>query len=105
VRIGRVWPVAGSSPCGGRDAHDSMFSASVRYRVARLTPNVSAIRCLIIRRRCVRVSSTTGIYNCLAMFAKRDRCSWCATVMVLVGPLRCLARIRSASPARGLSRS
>ena len=44
-----------------RDAHDSMFSASVRYRVARLTPNVSAIRCLIIRRRCCRRVAGGGL--------------------------------------------
>jgi hypothetical protein len=41
----------------------------------------------------------------LAMLANRDRCSWWATVTVLVGPLRCLAIIKSASPPRGSSRS
>lgn len=38
-----------------------------------------------------------------AMSAKREYMPWNATVTVLVGPLRCLATIRSASPARGLS--
>lgn len=38
-----------------------------------------------------------------AMSANREYMPWKATVTVLVGPLRCLATIRSASPARGLS--
>lgn len=38
-----------------------------------------------------------------AMSVKREKWPWKATVIVSVGPLRCLATIRSASPARGLS--
>ena len=42
-------------------------------------------------------------YSPTAMSAKREKWPWNATVIVSVGPLRCLATIRSASPARGLS--
>ena len=38
-----------------------------------------------------------------AMSVKREKWPWNATVMVSVGPLRCFATIRSASPARGES--
>lgn len=38
-----------------------------------------------------------------AMSAKRLKWPWKPTVMVRVGPFRCLAMMRSASPARGLS--
>lgn len=38
-----------------------------------------------------------------AMSVKREKWPWKATVIVSVGPLRCFATIRSASPARGLS--
>ncbi len=41
----------------------------------------------------------------IAMSTKRDRCSWAATVIVSVGPFRCLATMKSASPARGDSLS
>jgi hypothetical protein len=40
-----------------------------------------------------------------AMGAKREYWPWNVTVTVSVGPLRCLARIRSASPLRGDSGS
>jgi hypothetical protein len=39
------------------------------------------------------------------MGANREYCPWKVTVTVSVGPLRCLARIRSASPLRGDSGS
>lgn len=39
------------------------------------------------------------------MSANREKCPWNATVIVRVGPFLCLATMRSASPARGLSRS
>ena len=38
-----------------------------------------------------------------AMSVNREKWPWKATVMVSVGPLRCLATMRSASPARGES--
>ena len=38
-----------------------------------------------------------------AMSVKREFAPWNATVTVAVGPLRCLATIRSASPGRELS--
>jgi hypothetical protein len=41
----------------------------------------------------------------IAMSTKRDRCSCAATVIVSVGPFRCLATMKSASPARGDSLS
>src|ERR1700730_8943316 len=65
---------------------------------------VSATR--IVGTVLMAVPSFVGVvYTHRAMLANRDRCSWCATVTVLVGPLRCLARMRSASPPRGSSRS
>lgn len=39
----------------------------------------------------------------LGMSTKRENMPWKATVMVSVGPLRCLATMKSASPWRGLS--
>lgn len=42
-------------------------------------------------------------YPPAGMSAKREKCPWKPTVMVPVGPLRCLATMKSASPARGLS--
>jgi Phosphotransferase enzyme family len=41
----------------------------------------------------------------IAMSTNRERWSWAATVIVSVGPLRCLATMKSASPARGDSLS
>jgi hypothetical protein len=41
----------------------------------------------------------------MAMSTKRDRWSCAATVTVSVGPLRCFATMKSASPARGDSLS
>ncbi len=41
----------------------------------------------------------------LAISTNLLKCSWCATVIVAVGPLRCLPTMMSASPARGSSRS
>jgi hypothetical protein len=40
-----------------------------------------------------------------AIGAKREYCPWKVTVTVSVGPLRCLARMKSASPLRGDSGS
>jgi len=39
----------------------------------------------------------------VAMLVKRLKCPWNATTIVSVGPFRCLATIRSASPSRGES--
>jgi len=46
-----------------------------------------------------------GAAGQIAMSMKRERCSCAATVTVSVGPLRCLATMKSASPARGDSLS
>ena len=46
----------------------------------------------------------TGV-QMTAMSTKRERCSCAATVTVSVGPLRCFATMKSASPARGDSLS
>jgi len=47
----------------------------------------------------LHAASQQSSYICMS--TKREKCPWNATVMVSVGPLRCLATMRSASPARG----
>ena len=49
--------------------------------------------------RWLAASSSAGGYICMS--TNREKCPWNATVIVSVGPLRCLATMRSASPARG----
>ncbi len=71
--------------------HDRYFAASVGY-----THRWSVSGRHGARRRAGQL---------IAMSTKRDRCSWAATVTVSVGPFRCLATMKSASPARGDSLS
>ena len=93
-------------------------SASLRH------PDLARIRVTLPEghyRGCVHVSLATGraaraVRSAIArsrqrtgqvgaMSTKRLKWPWKATVTVAVGPLRCLATMKSASPARGDSRS
>jgi hypothetical protein len=51
---------------------------------------------------CTTFYSSSAGAQC-ARFVNRDKCSWCATGIVFVGPLLCVPRIGSASPPRGSS--
>lgn len=70
-----------------------------RFRYPFLDPTVAGFDGMI-----AAVGRVTRTYAC-TMSANREKWPWNATVTVRVGPLRCLATMRSASPARGLSRS
>lgn len=53
--------------------------------------------------RPIRSRRGTSAETQLGMSTNRENIPWNATVMVSVGPLRCLATMKSASPWRGLS--
>ena len=51
------------------------------------------------------IADPTGYRLRAAIGANREYCPWNVTVTVSVGPLRCLARMKSASPLRADSGS
>lgn len=113
-------------PAGAIGQHERDHPASIRKaqsrprrlprRLAGMEPLVSS-RCPITSRtlrirkvprsisRFTQGSSGSDNYpkSPGAMSVKREKWPWKATVTVSVGPLRCLATMRSASPARGES--